>query len=350
MSIRRLALVSLAIVAVAHVLLTDYQESDQLVGDARHYLRMAEGHPADNPYRWRVLVPALARALPFDALTGLRLVTYAGLAIGYGAAMWTAQTLGARPTACVLAAVAVAARPGHLFQYEDPFLTDGAAIGAVGAIVASVPISAFVVFLVACVAGVLAREPIAVSVAAWLPTREWSRTATAVAAVVGAFGMAWLLAPGTGETAYARSTLNGLGLAARSVWTWSFLWLAPLGLLLVADQRHRRQLGALALALTAFGLGATPFFTDTYRMYQPLVPLLIVGLALVYDRIPTWRALGITGLALTGLLVQPSSALQLTPESDKIRVAVLLIGLGALGPAVFQVLRGSRAPEPAQSI
>jgi hypothetical protein len=343
MSIRRLVLVSLAIVAVGHVLLADYQESGRIVGDARHYLQMAEGRPAASPYRWRVLAPGLARVLPFDALTGLRLVTYAGLALGYGAAMWTAQTLGARPMACVLAAMAVAARPGHLFQYEDPFLTDGAAIGAVGMMIASVPVGAFLVFLAACVAGVLAREPIAIGVVAWLPTREWSRAATVVAAVFLTFGAAWLLAPGTGDTAYSRSSLNGLGLGARVVWTWSFLWLAPFGLLLVADRRHRHQLGALALALIVFGLGATPFFTDTYRMFQPVVPLLIVGLALVYDHIPTWRAVGITGVALTGLLVQPSSALELTPESGTIRIAVLLIGVGALGPAILQALRAARS-------
>lgn len=318
------------VLLVGHLLIEDLVEQGRVSGDALWYERMVEHEAVPAPYRWRILAPWLAAALPVDPLVGLQVVTYLGLGLAYAGSIWSSRRLGASALASSLALVAVVSRTPHLFQFEDPYLTDGAAIGAVGVAAAAATVGSFSLFAAAAAIGVLAREPIALVVAAWLPTREWRRVITVSVLVGSAFLAAWALAPGNGETAYAEGHLNRLGLAARCVWVWSFVWVAPVGLAIVSDVRIRRQLLALTASLTAFGLVAAQLFTDTFRMFQPLVPCLVIGLALVMQRIGPVASVMLTLLSASGWLIHGASTVQLVDDSDVIRVGTLMGGLAVV--------------------
>jgi hypothetical protein len=324
---------AVGVVVVAHMVMLDLVEQGDVYGDALHYVRMVDHEPVPAPYRWRVLAPWVAGALPLDPLDGLQVVTYASLVVAYAGAVVCARRLGSSAWAAALALVAVVSRTPHLYQFENPFLSDGAAIGSVGVAALAITGAAFTLFALACAVGVLAREPIALAVAAWLPTREWRRTATVAVLVGVAFAAAFVLGPGDGETAYVQGNLNRLGFAARCVWSWSFLWVAPMGLAMVADVRVRNQLLALTAALTAFAVVGSQLFTDTYRMFQPLVPCLVIGIALVMDRLGAVAAVALTALSATGWLLHRASRLQVTDETELVRLGTLVLGLAIVAVA-----------------
>ena len=95
--------------------------------DTQNYVAMVEGKYSEavSPFRYRVFVPALARVLPLQPLPAMRLITVLSLFGIYSVAMLLCFRAGAgfQPTLIAVSAYFVS-RP-NMYNYYDPYLTDG---------------------------------------------------------------------------------------------------------------------------------------------------------------------------------------------------------------------------------
>ena len=71
--------------------------------DTHNYVRMIVGEEAPAPFRFRLLVPALASALPLDPLPALALISWLSLAVAFMLLAWCLVTrLGLRPLSALV--------------------------------------------------------------------------------------------------------------------------------------------------------------------------------------------------------------------------------------------------------
>lgn len=237
--------------------------------DGQYYAAMSRGAPVPAPYRYRVLVPLLARLIPVAPDTALRLLTYAGLLAAYILTARTIRAFGLSDLGGAAGLLALIVTPTHASYFTMPYLTDGLGLAAVCALVWARVTNHYAAFLVLLVLGGLIRETPLVLAPCW----GWSRrsgVAVAVAVVTGAglrLLLGWEAAPTSPPAPhFARHVLIG----------WHVVWvLAPLGLWRLADRRAWWIAGCLAAGTAASLIVGT----DTLRLLAALGPAMALGVA-----------------------------------------------------------------------
>ncbi len=323
---RRIAagLVPLALLALGDAFVLERGEAGptdpRIRGDARHYVAMVEGRSAEAPapFKYRVLAPLVARALPWSPADALRIVTYASLAGFYAVALALCAQAGLSPAASVAGLALVFLSPWHLYHFHNPFLTDAPALLAISVAVLALAGGSFGVFLAASAAGVLTREAVSFLVPAWI-VRDPGRGALAAGVGLGVWLAPRLLVPDeNGLLAQPIRALHAVlrehgavGLVVGMGASWGHLWwLLPLGLLRVP--RERRSLAAALAFLLAGAFVASLFAVDTGRMFATLSPLFVVAVASVADALLRRRRLAALGalfaVALAGAVVERPNA------------------------------------------
>jgi hypothetical protein len=341
------AAVSLACTAFGVAMLTGMRTSvTPPTGDAAQYLSMIDpsmpgAEPVvPSPYRYRILVPWVARQLPFSPSASLSLVTYASLAVSYFLMLLTCERIGVSGWAGIGGlAVAFAFEP-HLYNYYNPYLVDGAGLMVMTAMTYAFVADAWWTFAVAGLAGAFVREITAVLLPLW-GVRSVRRSVALTAIVVAALAIEHQMLAAPGLTLADAFRANGLQQIlgpselfkhVRASWSWAIL-AGPLGLCLLEENAFRR-IGPPAVALLAAAVGGTLLASDLNRMVFVLMPVVAVGTAqlvstLMVRRQRTCLAL-LGGLVVVTLCTSGANAVLGIPVYQRLVLAVPTIRLGTL--------------------
>ena len=154
-------LLAVALVVLGdRVIGTNPPNGGELFGDALVYTSMASGDYSDvsAPFRYRVLVPSIAWLLPFSAVLSLKLVSYAGLFFFYFISLVTCRRLGLSVFASFLGLATVYSSVWHLYNYQNPYLTDTMALVFLSLIFLSATSRNYPTYLLSPALGVVTRE------------------------------------------------------------------------------------------------------------------------------------------------------------------------------------------------
>lgn len=246
-------------------------------------------HTVPAPFRWRVLVPWIAGALPFPTVTSLALVTYASL-VGYYflLLLWCRRISVSPPVAVVAIAVPFAFEP-HLINYFHPYLAEGFSLFLMAVMVYAFTIDSFVVFAIAGFAGVFAREVIWALLPVWCARdikKGLALTAVATAAIAIEHSVIWgppYARPYTIDPmTVLRFHVDNVGNYVRDIratWGWAF-GVSILGLLLLPAAVFR-IVWPVALGLAVAAFGSSLFATDTARLFGVMMPIVVIAAAQV---------------------------------------------------------------------
>ena len=257
----------------------DLGQRDAVGGDSLEYLKMAAGQTAHAPYAGRPLAPLLARLVGGGEL-GLQIITYLGLGLAYVASLVLARKAGLSRWAASLGLLVVFGSTAHIYNYENPFLTDGLALGFTSLAVLALVVDSRVLFALSILVGTAAREAVAGVAAIWLGARPaWVAFATGLAALLVAGLLRFLPA---GPLVYAgpislQQTVLQIG---RS---WGVAWLLLLLGLFWLSAPVAWRLRVAAAVMTVEGLVAAFIFRDTARMLLGLFPFMVLAAAQVVD-------------------------------------------------------------------
>lgn len=264
-------------------------ESTDLFGDAMVYTSMAEGDftNVSAPFKYRLLVPTIAWLLPFSAIVSLKLVSYAGLFLFYVFTLLTCRQLGFGLAASFGGLFAVYSTVWHLYNYQNPYLTDTIALLLLTLLLLSVIRRSFMTYVCAAVLAVLTREITIFFVPMWLVTKEWRRAGTAIIAGVLVLMLPRLMLSSVGGLSSSVVDVinhvdrlgNLLSFARPVLFNWGFVgFLTILGLLFTPNDRTWLFLCAFGLLLLAAVLSSF-IATDVGRMFAVMSPIMVISCA-----------------------------------------------------------------------
>ena len=153
----------------------------QIRGDALEYIRLGSGaSPTDVgvPFRYRVLVPWLAMAMPLPPHRALQLLSMACLCGVLTGLLLLGGRLGLGPAETLLGMAGVCWTASILYSFHNPFLTDQFGLLMVTAALAALLARRPVMFVVLVTVGTVGRESVAFIAPAYLVTALWTRERT----------------------------------------------------------------------------------------------------------------------------------------------------------------------------
>lgn len=282
-------------------------------GDARRYIAMARGNAESVPvpFKYRFLVPALARILPWDAGSSLAAITYVCLFISYFVALMICRRIGLGLFPSVIGLLAMYTARASQFNYFDPYLTDAFGLMASLLMLHGFLRNSIGQFTVAAVVGTLGRESVLfLSPLYLISKRRWQAVMVICASVVALVVPRIVLkSPGDPKSiAYIDIAARKVNLPghvnhylATSHCAWHFLWfLVPAGIILIPADRRRPIVWTTVL----LGLGAflsSLIARDATRMYAALAPTILIVSAVVFSHL--WTVNRVMAWAFVVLLV-----------------------------------------------
>jgi hypothetical protein len=259
------------------------------------YLTMVEhgARAVTTPFRYRVLVPFLARSLPMSADHALVLITHVSLIGCLLVAMLTCRELGLSIAACLFTALALFCSRAFTYNYLNPYMTDGAALLALFVMVWCYISDKLAAFGVTGVIGILGHEIVVLLVPAILFSRKWKRGAVVCAVCALGFLLTrfWMGAGYSGSLRkealfFSYHLVHPAEWLKAVVLTWYLLWiLLAMGMAMLPAKRMQLLVCTGLLGGGAFVLSL--FVLDTERTYSILAPVVAVGAAVVFDRL--WK-------------------------------------------------------------
>jgi len=281
--------VAAGLVLLGHLLIAE--RAVHLGYDATFYTRMVEGPMASvpSPFRFRVLVPWLARQLPVPAPLALLIISYASLFGCYVIVMASCRAIGLGLRESIFGMVAVWGSTWHLYYFWNPYLTDAFGLLMLTIMMWAVLTGTLWIFATASLIGVLAREGTAMLVPAWLVTRQWGATIVLAAGTlaVAALPRLWLASAPDIPLAASALSENQPAITPVSVLRqvhaiWGLVWWLAFAGALCLPRPSAWRLGAVFAALLAGALAASAVATDAGRMFAFLAPVLAVACAQLY--------------------------------------------------------------------
>src|ERR1700733_1162820 len=197
------------------------------------------------PFRYRSLVPFVARHLPLPADQALVVISHVSLVGCLFLAMLICQRVGLSTPACIFGAVALFCSRAFIYNFVNPYMTDALALLAIFAMVYAYIEGREAAFGIAAVVGVLAHEITIFIVPAIVFSRRWKRglaVCLAPAAVL-VFTRFWLGAGYAGslkkEFLFVSVHLSHpVDWLKAVVLTWYLLWpLAAMGIAILPRKR-----------------------------------------------------------------------------------------------------------------
>lgn len=316
-------IVSLCLVVVGHIfvqqrVLNGPTRYLTIRNDALAYIAMAEGDfdSVNAPYRYRPTPSILAGALPLDAVSGLRLVSYASLLAFYFLCLWTCHILGIRSSLAILGLLSVWTAPSHLYNYHNPFLTDSFGLAAIAGIVLTLLLGAGLFYLALVLIGITARENIIfIAPSWWLVDRRWRGVAFVAAGITTLVAVRVLIGSSPEDydmVAYFKKVFPEVGrtenpqLFVKQIYkTWHVRWLLlPAGLVLIENFEMFLKLVVVSVLLGIGGFATSLIATDTFRMFSVLSPVLVVAISVVLSTLMQDRRRGLAAALALALILQ----------------------------------------------
>ena len=359
-------------------------------GDAAHYVALASGMPPAEvmvPFRYRVLVPWIAGALPMAPHRGLQLMSMLCLAGALLGSLLLGARLGFDIVDTVLGVTAVAWMSSMLYAFHNPFLIDHFGLfmvtGALAALVTRRPL----LFAALVTVGTIGREAVAFIAPAYLLTalltRSRRRSERLPVLLLGLLlPVAGFLVPrmlpafgADGLASYAgfyARTLQALGPVREPIdflvglaMAWEWLWpVAAGGLVLLGSTLAptppgpegpswvRTALRSSFLLLLAGGVAtvAANGMLDPNRQLLGLAPVMAIGAmtfihAVRRSMTPRWFMAGAAVIAVCSLvtvLVQLPN--RVVPETTARAVPLWAFTATSLGVVAFACFALRRAP------
>jgi hypothetical protein len=262
--------IALVFVLLGHTLVLQRTEKGPtraftIRGDTISYKMMIEEGftTVHSPYRYRILVPLIARLMPFSSFESLRIVSYVSLFVFYVVALETCAAFGLSLSATLLGLFAVYSSNVHLYCYHNPYYLDPFAIMVLALMLFFLLNDYFVPFSAAGLIGILGRENVIFLVPAWLAKMEWKRSVVLIVLAVVVMAIPRLiLMPSIDQIIdglHDPLTQKGFLPFVKEVFlSWRYMWLFILvGLVLVSDLK---QFAACVAALSWFSLNPTVGF------------------------------------------------------------------------------------------
>ncbi len=326
---------------IAYVPMRGERGGPAVYGDAQLYVDLVRGGiDVEAPFRYRVVVPLLARALPLAPESALAAISWLSLAACYALLLLLARRLQIGAGAAALGIVLASCTGTHLYNYQNPFITDAASLLTTSLCLYALLSRHFALFVCASALGIAVREASVFAVPTWIATRQWWRTAASLALTLAVWaGLRALVGPSRltlDEGPFAIFPARPLpALLWDALCAWHALWLlAPVGLACV-QKTERTSLAVFGLSLLAGAVFTSLLATDTTRMFQPLFPLVALGAGRFLEL--SWRvSRGLTALVCGACLAsswvwQPVRFLPFAPKdpiylpAQAIAVALLLL-------------------------
>jgi hypothetical protein len=257
-------------------------------GDALHYLAMTDGSlssvPA--PFRYRLLVPAVAAATGLPAIQGLTVVSYVSMFGFYLVSLATCRRLGLDLNRSLQGLLFVCTAAGSLYIYTNPLITDATVLLFIASATYAVVRRNITLFCVTCLLGSLAHERMLFFLPLWFATGERLKGLSIMVVGVGLYA-ALRVAVGPGEVASIETTWRGMALLARPIEivaaailsSATVYSMAALGVL----ASMRRELNRLVGVSLGAALVPAAFAADTGRMLSAFGPIAIVLCAILFS-------------------------------------------------------------------
>jgi hypothetical protein len=238
---------------------------------------------------YRVIVPFLAGLLPFSGIDSLRIVSYLSLFAFYVLVLLTCTKLGMNIYASVVGLLMVFTSGVHLYNYNNPFLTDAFALMSISLMIYGLINRSFLVFATAAILGILAWEITIWLVPAWFLARDRLKGAILIAGAGLVFFIPRFISPSDLSMIDLLTAQYGDGLALdlsffviTVVVSWGFIWaLAPVGICLMPKDTFALvapAFGTLLFAAFLYSYGAV----DTFRYFGILAPVFAVSCAQLF--------------------------------------------------------------------
>lgn len=326
---------------IAYVPMRGERGGAAIYGDAQLYVDLVRGGiDVEAPFRYRVVVPLLARALPLAPERALALISWLSLAACYALLLLLARRLKIGAGAAALGILLATFTGTHLYNYQNPFITDAAGLWTTSLCLYALLCRRFALFAFASALGIGVREASVFAAPTWIATRQWWRTAASLALTLAVWlGLRALVGPSRmtlDEGPFAIFPARPLpALLWDAACAWHALWLlAPLGLwwlrgeapTLAAEQdAPRAWLALFGVSLLAGAVFTSLLATDTTRMFQPLFPLVALGTGRFLEL--AWRvSRGLSALVCGACLAsswvwQPVRFMTLAPKDPIYRPA-----------------------------
>jgi hypothetical protein len=253
--------------------------------DTHAYVSMAQGNysAVGTPFRYRVVVPALAGMLPTSPLLGLRLITYVSMAGVYFLGLTECASLGIVGWPALCALMVIFCSRANLFNFYNPYLTDATGLAVLFLLSWCFIADLYWPFLGAACLGIFVRESALFAVPVWLFSPKWRKGIWIILLGVAIFILPTLLFPSpTTYRDYAalaiKAKANGkelFRLAKDVSLSWHCVWILCFCGLLRLPRRVQVLAGLLVL-----GAGASSLVADDYeRMVSVLCPVVLSGVA-----------------------------------------------------------------------
>ena len=262
-------------------------------GDTLVYVSMIEGDfdSAPNPFKYRVLVPAIGKVIPLSPTASLKAIAYVSLFLAYLFALLACRKLGLGLLASFFGLFVLYSSTWHLYNFHNPYLTDAFQLMALSLMFYALVLKRFSVFSLGAILGVMARETTLFLVPAWVITRQWRNLGLVLVIVFAAWFLPRLaLSSDSGALDSTRNLLNGIDPISRMSafdrpvfiqWGITGL-LAITGILLIPANRF------WSLLLVFLGLLSGAYFSsliagDIGRMIELLSPAIFVSCAYLFS-------------------------------------------------------------------
>ena len=155
----------------------------EISGDARYYLALSwhPRAPTEPPFTYRVLTPWLAHLTGLDAFWAFAVVTIVGLA-ATAVLLWAVVLHDRTPAQAWLALALFVVSPAAVYSLADHYLVDSFAYAFLAGVLLLLQRNRMTSAAIACVAGMLAKEPVlfASPIVLLLAVRSRARAAIAI--------------------------------------------------------------------------------------------------------------------------------------------------------------------------
>ncbi len=279
--------VPLLLLLLTHLLLAERSVTGgsrwlSLSPDTNEYVKMVRGGLAAAPFAYRRLVPLLASLVPLPPTQALWAITQFSVLAGYAVLLRALiGLLRLRVGAACLAIATLMTSTRSLLLLQNPFVIDGFSF-----LMMTLMLAAFLAdkpgrFGLAAVTGVLAREDCLFGAIGFFAARRRLAGGVILVAALVAYALPRWRQPALPSSFLGFGQLMHVSYYAKSYFAYGFVWpLAFLRQWLIRTSNLRRILPYFACSLVG-SIASTLFAVDTTRMFLPVLPVAVVGCAVV---------------------------------------------------------------------
>ncbi len=274
---------------------SDFNSNNILRGDSIQYIKMInEGFSkAENPYRYRIMVPIIAKMLPFKPYISLKIITYISLFLIYFFAFKICELLNLEISQTSFSILLIYLTPIHLYNYHNPFLIDGFTLLIITLLIFFCIIKNFSGFIIFIIIGSLTRETILFTAPLWFLTVNKKKGLIPIAISFLIIVSLRLIIKIEHSDMFTNSQfnlsfvpfVNTISYFKNILSTWYYYWIFMLIGIFISDSKFFSLIFFSFLLIFISSCFSSLLATDTKRMFAFLTPIMIITTSLVLSNV-----------------------------------------------------------------